>query len=267
MLLPNYPKKIICLTEETTEVLYAIGASDLIIGISEYTVRPPEAPKEKPVVSRYLDAKTDKIFEMKPDIVLAWSDLQADISKELIKMGIEVITFNHRSISGILSMILKLGGIVGKNSEAKKYADSLAKRIDAIEAKSKKINNKPKVYFEEWFDPLISPICWVSELIEIAGGIEIFKENRDSQGAKGRIIENTDEVVNRNPDIIMASWCGKKFHKPKLIRRKNWDKINAVIHDEIYEIPSDIILQPGPAALTDGVDMLADIISKWSFKN
>lgn len=264
---PNYPQRIICLTEETTETLYAIGASDLIIGITQYTLRPPQAKTEKPIVSRYIDARIDKIIEMKPDLVLAWSDLQANIVAELIKNGIEVMCFNHRSIEGILEMIQKLGGLIGKSKEAEKYALLLSKRIEKARKKGAKRKLKPKVYFEEWYDPIITGITWVSEIIEICGGIDIFKENRHFYDAKRRILADNNEVVKRNPDIMLASWCGMKFKKAKVLKRENWDKINAIKNDEIYDIGSEIILQPGPAALTDGIDIIMKILDDWEIRN
>lgn len=263
----TYPQRIICLTEETTETLYAIGSSDLIIGITQYTLRPPQAKKEKPIVARYIDARIDKIIEMKPDLVLAWSDLQANIASELIKNGIEVMCFNHRSIQGILEMIQKLGGLIGKSKEAEKYALSLSKRIEKARKKGAKRKLKPKVYFEEWYDPIITGITWVSEIIEICGGIDIFEENRHFYDAKRRILADNNEVVKRNPDIMIASWCGMKFKKSKVLKRENWDKIKAIKNDEIYDIGSEIILQPGPAALTDGIDIIMKILDEWELKN
>ncbi|MCX6148203.1 MAG: cobalamin-binding protein [Candidatus Kapabacteria bacterium] len=263
----SYPQRIICLTEETTETLYAIGASDLIIGITQYTLRPPQAKKEKPIVARYIDARIDKIIEMKPDLVLAWSDLQANIASELIKNGIEVICFNHRSIQGILEMIQKLGGLIGKSKEAEKYALSLSKRIEIARKKGAKRIVKPKVYFEEWYDPIITGITWVSEIIEICGGIDIFEENRHFYDAKRRILADNNEVVKRNPDIMLASWCGMKFKKAKVLKRENWDRINAIKNDEIYDIGSEIILQPGPAALTDGIDIVMKILDNREIRN
>lgn len=262
----NKPKRIVCLTEETTETLYLIGGWDLIAGITEYTVRPPHAKLEKPVLARYLDADIEEIVNLKPDIVLAWSDLQAEICKELIRKGIEVYCFNHRSVEGILSMIIKLGALTGLEINAEKLVTGLLSNIQEAKIKAAKIEIKPKVYFEEWFSPLISGIGWVSEIIEICGGLDIFSENRIHQGAKNRIIENTDEVINRNPDIILASWCGKPFRKKTLTSRKGWQNISAVRNDFIYEIDSAIILQPGPASLSDGIKIISEIIMNYSKK-
>ncbi|MDT3740138.1 MAG: cobalamin-binding protein [Candidatus Kapabacteria bacterium] len=257
---PSKPQRIICMTEETTETLYRIGADELIVGITEYTVRPPRAKLEKPVISRYLDADIDSILNLKPDIVLAWSDLQADIVRELIKKGIEVYCFNHRSVEGILSMILKLGSLVGYESQAVKLTDELITNIRIAESESQNLKYRPKVYFEEWFSPLITGICWVSEIIEICGGVDVFSENRVHQDAKGRILENDSEVIRRNPDIMLASWCGKPFRKNTVLKRKGWNEINAVKNDAIYDIDAGIILQPGPATLSDGINIIKRIV-------
>lgn len=259
----SFPQKIVCLTEETVETLYAIGAKALIAGVTAYTKRPPEAQKENPVVSRYIDADIDKIVALQPDIVLTWSDLQADISAKLIKEGIEVYCFNHRSMEGIISMVLKLGGITGMSENAGKFASELIKRIELANKNSLQHTRRPKVYFEEWYNPLISGIRWVSEIIEVCGGDDIFIKNRQFQNAKPRIIENPDEVINRNPDIILASWCGKPFKKDKLSSRKGWENINAVKNDMIFEIDSSVILQPGPACILDGIDIIEGIFEKW----
>jgi iron complex transport system substrate-binding protein len=260
---PSLPKRIICMTEETTETLYRIGADEFIIGITEYTVRPPQAKIEKPIVSRYLDADIEKIIEMKPDMVLAWSDLQADIVKELVKNGIEVIAFNHRNVNGILSMILKLGAIVGKQFESEKLVDELTSNIRNAESNADKLTYRPKIYFEEWFSPLITGICWVSEIIEICGGIDIFAENRIHHQAKGRILENDSKIIERNPDIMLASWCGKPFRKKHVLNRKGWENMNAIRDDKIYELDAGIILQPGPVALSDGIELISKIISGY----
>ncbi|MBX3042794.1 MAG: cobalamin-binding protein [Candidatus Kapabacteria bacterium] len=264
---PKYPERIICLTEETTETLYRIGADKLITGITEYTVRPEKAKLEKEIVSRYLDADIDKILDMKPDLVLAWSDLQANIVSDLIKNGVEVYTFNHRSVEGILSMILKLGAITGFESEADRLIEELNHNIQEAKLAAQKLKRKPKVYFEEWFSPIITGICWVSEIIEICGGEDIFEEHRLSHNANGRIVEDDTEIIIRNPDIILASWCGKPFRKQTMLKRKGWDNINAVKSNNIFEIDSGIILQPGPAALSDGLKILTEIFTKWSEKN
>lgn len=261
----HFPKRIICLTEETTETLYLIGADHRIVGISGFTVRPKKARKEKPIVSAFINADFDKIISLQPDLVIGFSDLQADIAKELVKRGITVWINNHRSINEIFSMMMQLGCLVGKSEIVEKLITSIKNDIQIIKDKNQIYSVKPKVYFEEWDDPLISGICWVSELIEIAGGIDIYVHNRNASLAKDRIIEFSDDVVKHNPDIIIASWCGKKFKKEKLLQRKNWQTINAIKNNFIFEINSSIILQPGPAALTEGLQQLAEIIEKWHF--
>lgn len=265
-LLYSLPRRIICLTEETTETLYALGADDYIVGISGFTVRPAIARKTKPKVSAYTEANLEKILHLKPDMVFAWSDLQAAICQDLIRAGIEVLCFNHRSIEGILSMILRLGVLVGKNAEAEQLVDQLIKNLHNAEQRSLKRSKRPKVYFEEWYDPLISGICWVSELIEYCGGDDIFAENRAYQDAKRRIIANPAEVIQRQPDIMIASWCGKKFKPERVQNREGWKEIPAIRDKQMVEIHASIILQPGPAALTDGIQQILTIIDNWEKK-
>lgn len=260
---PSLPQRIVCLTEETTETLYLLGADELIVGISGFTVRPKEARKTKPKVSTYLDANIEQILALKPDVVLAWSDLQADICANLMRAGVEVVGFNHRSVEGILSMILRLGALVGKQNEAERLVQTLNEGLQNAFLRGEKRKRKPRVYFEEWYDPLISGICWVSELIELCGGMDIFAENRHFPDAKRRIIANAQEVVRRQPDIIVASWCGKMFKPERLVAREGWHEIPAVINGQLFEIPSPIILQPGPAALTEGVERLLGIFDAW----
>lgn len=268
---PSLPQRIICLTEETTETLYALGVDHLIVGISGFTVRPKEARKTKPKVSTYLEANVADIIALQPDMVLAWSDLQAPICTALIKEGIEVVCFNHRSIEGILAMILRLGALVGKLHQAEQYVEHLlahlqsaAERAVQRTAQRGNPNNRPRVYFEEWYDPLISGICWVSELIEICGGEDIFVEHRSYHDAKRRIIADSQEVVRRQPDIMLASWCGKMFKPDRVRQREGWEYIPAVASGHMYELHSSIILQPGPAALTDGVDQMMTIFDAWA---
>ncbi|MCS6807247.1 MAG: cobalamin-binding protein [Bacteroidota bacterium] len=260
---PSLPKRIVCLTEETTETLYLLGAEDMIVGISGFTVRPKEARKTKPKVSTYLDANIEEILRLTPDIVLAWSDLQAPICAELMRNGIEVVGFNHRSVEGILSMILRLGALIGKFEAAHYLIEQLQLRLQKAHHRGLKRLHKPRVYFEEWYDPLISGICWVSELIELCGGDDIFAEHRIFPDAKRRIIADPKEVIRRQPDIIIASWCGKMFKPERLRAREGWSSVPAVQHNFLYEIPSPIILQPGPAALTEGVDRIMAIFDTW----
>lgn len=258
----NYPHRIICMTEETTETLYLLGEQDRIVGISGFTVRPPRARKEKPKVSAFTSAKIDRILELEPDLVLGFSDMQADIAAELIRRGIAVHVFNHRSIDGILQMIRVLGGLIGEQAAAEALAVHLGGEINAIR-EANKGGPRPKVYFEEWDEPLFSGIQWVSELIEVAGGEDCFPELSKESLGKNRIIEDPMDVVCRAPDIIIGSWCGKKFRPERVAEREGWDAIPAVRDDEIHEIKSPLILQPGPAALTDGIAELQRIIGAW----
>jgi iron complex transport system substrate-binding protein len=259
----SLPRRIVCLTEETTETLYALGVDELIVGISGFTVRPKIARKTKPKVSTYLDAKTDEIVALRPDVVLAWSDLQAKICQVLIQEGIEVICFNHRSVEGILSMVLRLGALVGKPSEAEQYVERITTSLRSIAARGTARRRRPRVYFEEWYDPLISGICWVSELIELCGGDDVFAEHRIFPDAKRRIIADPQDVVQRAPDIMLASWCGKMFKPERVLEREGWNAIPAITEREMYELHSAVILQPGPAALTDGVEMMMRIFDNW----
>jgi len=260
-----FPQRVVCLTEETTEALYLMGLEDYIVGITQYTVRPKRAKKEKPVVSRFIDAKIDKILDLKPDLVLAWSDLQADIVAELIRAGIQVHCFNHRSLYEIPSMTVQLAAMLGHQSKGEELAEKMWAKIEATKISAEQLSQKPKVYFEEWYDPIITGIRWVSEIIELCGGIDIFAENKFSQGAKGRIVADFLEPARRNPDIILASWCGVKFKKKDLISRENWQEVEAVKNDMIYEIKSEIILQPGPAAIFDGIDIVSSLIKNCTF--
>jgi iron complex transport system substrate-binding protein len=267
ILLPSLTlRRIVCLTEETTETLYLLGAEDMIVGISGFTVRPREARKTKPKVSTYLDANITQILDLKPDIVLAWSDLQADICAALIRAGVEVLCFNHRSVEGILGMMLRLGALVGKTERAEELVHRIRTHLQELAARGAVRQHKPRVYFEEWYDPLISGICWVSELIELCGGIDVFAEHRHFPDAKRRIIADADEVVRRQPDIILASWCGKMFKPERLKARAGWSAIPAVAHQRLFELPSSVILQPGPAALTDGVEQIMTILDAWEYE-
>ncbi len=259
----GFPQRVVCLTEETTEVLYAIGAEDHIVGISGFTVRPPHARKEKPKVSTYLDAKFDEILELRPDVVFAWSDLQADISAELIRRGVDVVCFNHRSVDGILSMVTRLCAYMGYADKGHPYATTLQGHINRAREQASLRSVRPRVYFEEWYDPLITGICWVSEIIEICGGIDVFAENRVHPNAKERILADTLEPVRRNPDIMLASWCGKMLKPERVIARQGWESFRPHITGFMREIPSPVILQPGPAALTDGIAAVMSIFDEW----
>lgn len=258
-----YPQRIICLTEETTETLYLLGAQERIVGISGFTVRPPEARKEKPKVSTFLDAKTDEIIALKPDLVIGFSDIQANIAKELIERGVTVWVNNYRSVQGILNMIIQLGALVGKARAARELVEGIEWQIASIKAETQQWAYRPKVYFEEWFDPLISGIQWVSELVEIAGGEEVFPEYSRESLAKNRIVKDPDLVIRKNPDVILASWCGKMVKEKKIREREGWSEIAALQNNEIHEIKSAIILQPGPAALMEGLPLIHQILKEW----
>ena len=258
------PRRIVCLTEEPTEVLYALGEQDRIVGISGFTVRPAIARKEKPKVSAFTSAKIGEILELEPDFVVGFSDIQAEIAGELIRHGIEVWISNHRSVEGILDYVRRLGALVGVAEKANACAAELARGLDAIEREAATLPQRPKVYFEEWDEPPITGIRWVAELVRIAGGDDIFPERAAESLAKQRILEDAGEVVRRAPDIILGSWCGKKFRPDRVAARPGWDAIPAVRDGELHEIKSPLILQPGPAALTDGVQAIAAIIRRWA---
>jgi len=262
----NYPKNIVCLTEETTETLYAIGADELIVGITQYTVRPPEAKLQKPIVARYIDAKIDDILELKPDLVIAWSNIQANIVADLIKQGVEVMCFNHHTINGILSMILKLGSLIGKTADAEKYIAYLIEQLQNARKIGDARSSKPKVYFEEWYNPIILGSHWISEIIEICGGETLFSDKCRQYDARNRIITNSNEIIEADPDIILASWCGAPFKKGRMLRRERWNEITAVKNDMLFHIDSAIILQPGPASITDGINIINTIFDEWEAK-
>lgn len=256
----RYPTRIVCLTEETTETLYLLGQQDRIVGISGFTVRPPEARKEKPRVSAFTSAKIDKIIALKPDLVIGFSDLQADIARDLIKLGVNVLVFNQRSVNEILSMILQLAALTGATDKGRQLVDGYIEIINATVKRAEALPYRPRVYFEEWDEPNISAIRWVSELLEIAGGIDCFPELAVCAGGAERIIADPQRIIDANPDIIIGSWCGKKFRPEKVAARPGWNNINAVKNNQLHEIKSPLILQPGPAALTEGLAELAAII-------
>jgi len=254
----SYPRRIVCLTEETTETLYLLGEGDRVVGVSGYTVRPPEA-RNKPRVSSYLTAKYEKLEALEPDLILAFSDLQANIVNDLIRRGHTVVTFNQRSVAEILQMIRMLGGLIGCGAKAEALAAKLEAGLDEIRVSAARLPRRPRVHFEEWDDPLISGIQWVEELVEVAGGDPIFPELRHAKLGKDRIVD-PDEVVRRNPEVIIGSWCGKPVRPKKIAERTGWENIAAVRHGRIHEVKSAYILQPGPAALTEGVQQLHTII-------
>ncbi len=260
---PHYPQRIVCLTEETTEMLYLLGEQRRIVGISGFTVRPPEARREKPKVSAFTSAKIDRILELEPDLVLGFSDLQADIAAELIRLGVNVHVFNQRSVAEILQMIVMLGAMVGRQADAEAWVEGVEARIENIRNAASEFSQRPRVFFEEWYDPIISGIRWVAELIEIAGGEDCFPElSREALG-KNRIIADPLVVARRNPDIVIGSWCGRKFRPEHVYARTGWEQVAAVENEQVFEIKSATILQPGPAALTDGLDQLHAIVLDW----
>ncbi len=258
------PQRIVCLTEEPTEVLYALGEERRIVGISGFTVRPARARREKPRVSAFTSAKVDKILELEPDFVVGFSDMQADIAQVLIKAGVEVWISNHRSVAGILGYVRRLGALIGVAERADRYAQELERHIEAVRAEAGARRCRPRVYFEEWDEPMITGIRWVSELIAIAGGEDIFPERAVCSLGKDRILADADEVVRRAPQIILGSWCGKRFRPERVASRPGWEGIPAVRDGELHEIKSPLILQPGPAALTDGLNAIHAVVRRWS---
>jgi iron complex transport system substrate-binding protein len=255
----KYPQRIVCLTEETTETLYLLGQGDRIVGVSGYTVRPPEA-REKPKISAFINARFDKIEALHPDLVLAFSDLQADLSAELVRRGIAVVTFNQRSVAEILQMIRMLGGLVGCQAQAEQLADRLERDLDRIRESASRFPTRLRAFFEEWDEPLISGIRWVEELVDAAGGAPLFPELASAALAKDRVVDPA-EVARRDPEVIFASWCGKRMKKATIVGRPGWDAVDAVVRDRIFEIKSTYILQPGPASLTEGVRQLHDVFA------
>ena len=256
----NGPQRIVCLTEETTETLYLLGEQERIVGISGFTCRPKEA-LEKPKVSAFTSAKIDKILALRPDLVIGFSDLQAAIAQELIKAGVNVVVFNQRSIAEIFETILMLARIVAAEAAGVRLADRLRAELAEIAAAAGRFPRRPRVFFEEWNDPLISGIRWVDELLEVAGGEALFPRLREEQGATGRIVTPA-EVAAANPDVVIASWCGRKVDKEQIRGRENWSQVEAVRSNHIYEIKSTYILQPGPGALTEGVRQLHAILAR-----
>jgi iron complex transport system substrate-binding protein len=264
---PGYPQRIVCLTEEPTEVLYALGEQQRIVGISGFTVRPPQARREKPRVSAFTSAKIGRILALKPDLVIGFSDIQADIARDLIKAGIEVWISNHRTVDGILAYVLRLGAMVGVPAKAKRLVRELKRHVASVRRAAARLPRRPRVYFEEWDEPQICGIQWVSELIGIAGGEDIFRERATEALGKDRILADADEVIRRAPDIILGSWCGKRFVPQAVAARPGWQAIPAVRDGELHEIKSPLILQPGPAALTDGVDAMFKVFSRWAARD
>jgi iron complex transport system substrate-binding protein len=256
----DFPRRIVCLTDETTETLYRLGEQDRIVGVSGYTTSPPEARK-KPRVSAFATAKFDAILDLKPDLVLTFSDVQAEITRELVKRGVTVLNFNQRTVAGILDMIGTLARLVGKPDEGRALVEELVRGLDEIVRAAKLFPRRPRVFFEEWNDPLIGGIGWVEELIEVAGGEVIFPALRGCGKAMDRVVDPAS-VVERNPEVVLASWCGRKVNRQTIASRPGWEAIDAVRNGHVYEIKSAIILQPGPASLTDGVRQIHAILSR-----
>ena len=257
------PQRIVYLTEETVETLYLLGEQNRIVGVSGYVVRPPEARQEKPRVSAFISADVPKICALDPDLVLTFSDLQADIVAELVRNGIHVHAFNHRDVLGIFDMIRMLGALVGVPDRAEDLARNLQSGLDKVRERGKTLARSPRVFFEEWDDPLISCISWVSELVGIAGGRDVFQDRATGKSGTDRIV-TAEEVCARQPDIIIGSWCGRKFQPAKVKARTGFNQLPAVRGGYLFEVKSPIILQPGPAALTDGVEALQQIMLRWA---
>ena len=260
----GFAERIVCLTEETTETLYLLGEDWRIVGISGFTVRPPRARREKPRVSAFTSARIDRIVALAPDLVLGFSDLQADIAAELVRAGIAVHVFNQRSVAEILTMIRTLGGLIGCEAKTATLVARLEDRLAAVRAAAARLPRRPRVYFEEWDEPQISAIRWVSELIGLAGGDDCFPELAREPLGRNRIVADPLEVPRRSPDLILGSWCGKKFSAARVAARPGWQDVPAVRDGELHEVKSALILQPGPAALTDGVAAIAALIEGWA---
>jgi iron complex transport system substrate-binding protein len=262
--MPSSPQRIVCLTEETTEWLYLLGQQDRIVGISGYTVRPPQARRDKPRVSAFLDGKIDRIVALEPDLVIGFSDMQAALADKLIRAGLNVLITNQRGIEEIYSTLLWVATLVDARGPAEAWIDACRQRHTQMRETARAWPRRPRVYFEEWDDPMISAIRWVSELIEVAGGDDVFGELGLKAMGRDRVIADAEEPVRRAPDLIVGSWCGKKFRPEKVAARAGWAEIPAVRDGALYEIKSCDILQPGPAALTDGVERLHALFARWT---
>jgi iron complex transport system substrate-binding protein len=255
----DYPERIVCLTEETTETLYLLGQGHRIVGVSGYTVRPPEA-RTKPKVSAFISANLEKIESLRPDLVLAFSDLQADIAAALVRRGMNVMVFNQRSVAEVLRMVRTLGGLVGCPTQADRLASGFESDLERIRSSAARFPKRLRVFFEEWPDPLISGIRWVEELLVIAGGEPVFPELVDAALARDRIVDAA-EVLRRDPEVVFASWCGKKVRKATINGRPGWNAMSAVRDRRIFEVKSTYILQPGPAALTEGIRQMHALLA------
>ncbi|MDJ0973500.1 MAG: cobalamin-binding protein [Planctomycetota bacterium] len=253
------PRRIVCLTEEPTEILWALGEGERVVGISAWTVRPPEARDAAPIVSGFIGGNVEKIVALEPDLVIGFSDIQADLASKLIAANQQVLIFNQRTIDEILDVVLLIGRLVGRAERAEALVADYRAHIEAVRARVAERTSRPRVYFEEWPDPMISCIRWVSELIEVAGGEDVFAERSRGKLAKERFV-TPDEVIAAAPDVIIGSWCGKPVDKAAIRARDGWDAVPAIANDRIHEVPSATILQPGPGCLTDGLDQLAAIL-------
>jgi iron complex transport system substrate-binding protein len=256
---PPHPRRVVCVTEETTETLYRVGAGELVVGVSGFTVRPPEA-RRKPRISSFLSADAEAILALRPDLVVGFSDLQADIARDLVRRGVAVLVTNQRSIAEILQTVRAVTALVGRGEEGARLADELQRGLARVADAAAALPRRPRAFFEEWPDPLIAGIRWVSELLEVAGADDVCAEARREQGAKGRIFA-PEEVARRDPEVVVASWCGKKASRARIAGRAGWESVAAVRDDQLYEVKSALILQPGPASLTDGAAALARIVA------
>jgi iron complex transport system substrate-binding protein len=256
---PPNPRRVVCLTEETTETLYRIGAGDLVVGVSGFTVRPPEA-RRKPRVSSFLSADADKILALRPDVVVGFSDLQADIAADLARRGLPVLLMNQRSVAEVLQAVRITASLVGRAEAGERLARELTEALERVAEGAAGLPRRPRAFFEEWPEPLIAGIRWVSELLELAGADDVCAESRAEKGAKGRVYP-PEEIARRDPEVVIASWCGKKAIRERIAGRAGWERVRAVVDDQLYEVKSTIILQPGPAALTDGAGELARIVA------
>jgi iron complex transport system substrate-binding protein len=256
---PPHPRRVVCLTEETTETLYRIGAGELVVGVSGFTVRPPEA-RRKPRVSTFLDAKFEEILALRPDLVVGFSDLQADLARELVRRGVAVLVTNQRSVAELLQTVRLVTAAVGRGEGGEALARELEGNLARAADAARGLPRRPRVFFEEWPDPLIAGIRWVSELVELCGGEDVCAESRASPLAKGRV-RDPAEVARRDPECVIASWCGKKARRGLIVARPGWAAVRAVVDDQLYEVPSSVVLQPGPAALSDGVAALGRIVA------
>ena len=261
--LRDFPERIVCLVEEPTEILYALGEEERIVGISAYTVRPERAAEEKPVVSAFIGGSIDKIRALEPDLIIGFSDIQADLARDLIKHNEQVLIYNQRTLQDILDVVVSIGRLVGREADARELASGYIEGLRAASRRTEDMEKRPKVYFEEWpEDPTITGIRWVSQLVEIAGGIDVFSDRSHGKAASDRSVSHED-VIAAEPDIIIGSWCGKPVEKESIRERPGFDDVPAVQNDEIHEIDSSLILQPGPACLTDGLARLEEIIRGW----